>query len=468
MIGKRLRISVKWRWTFVCACILISNLASSAFAIVSITDTAGAGSDFNASYRDLTKQLLLIGIDCEKFSLNYRLESLREPSTKRLRYFLGQEAAASGLMAGAIVDTDQFNKALTNPLNFSPRARQRGNTAVFLGNIIGGSSSLLELASNGLHALKDRRLGFDRKRATQYLVTRTRRFDLLLAERARLLESRSGNARESDLYKAETKVLTALRELIVYEHCRFEMGKTGFRASENIFYGLNVATNAVGATASEFAVKAVKTRKFGGTAGGLSVVAFSMTMASPIVSATGGAMAKKLAAPRMSQELAKVDDYDLAALKSSVQQLQTLVAPNPDKGRTDPAQALLDVYGVNDDIISRQVDSETIWLRRLSQVAVQNTVLAQLIGGAGVARGTLGLVSYYHYSQQPRPALYRAYAGAIAGTAGASLAVGATALGMLADSYYIHHLKSEKRLPEQLLQERIKDLNEVETRVKAL
>ena len=72
-------------------------------ATIAAVDQASVGGDFSTQYTSLTKKILMAGVDLERFSLHYRLETARRPKLRQLRYFLGQEAGAGcGLLLSCL------------------------------------------------------------------------------------------------------------------------------------------------------------------------------------------------------------------------------------------------------------------------------------------------------------------------------------------------------------------------------
>jgi len=66
---------------------------------------------------DLTKRILLAIIEMERFSLNYRLTSMRSPKLVLIQYAANQEASAAGGFASAVISTQQSEIALRDFCN---------------------------------------------------------------------------------------------------------------------------------------------------------------------------------------------------------------------------------------------------------------------------------------------------------------------------------------------------------------
>ena len=107
-------------------------------------------------------------------------------------------------------------------------------------------------------------------------------------------------------------------------------------------------------------------------------------------------------------------------------------------------------------------------MRRNEKVALQNNLLAPVIGGQLMTQGILGCVGSYRYNLQPRKQLSMFYRGAIVGTVGTSMATVGNAVSLLSSLSYEHRLSKEKKLPAQLIKARLEHLEEVEKAVREI
>ncbi len=71
---------------------------------------------WSQEYTDLTKKILLSGIELERYSLNFRLDNGKQPRLRKYRYFLAQETGAACGLAFEIVGIDQFGRGRRRPL----------------------------------------------------------------------------------------------------------------------------------------------------------------------------------------------------------------------------------------------------------------------------------------------------------------------------------------------------------------
>src|SRR5215813_3373111 len=110
-----------------------------------------------AQILNLTHQVLRKEIDLERYSLTYRIRGSVEPRWRRLRYFLGQQAAAGLELGSDTTILAELGKHLKTPEEASERVLRGGTRAGLIGFALEGGSSAFELWSNGLLALKNKR-----------------------------------------------------------------------------------------------------------------------------------------------------------------------------------------------------------------------------------------------------------------------------------------------------------------------
>ena len=90
------------------------------------TQAAVATDPFAAQYTAMTKQILLSGMELERFNLQYRLATIRQPKSRAWRYSAAQEAEAGGLLAFEIIGDKQFGQGRSNPMRVGQSALHGG------------------------------------------------------------------------------------------------------------------------------------------------------------------------------------------------------------------------------------------------------------------------------------------------------------------------------------------------------
>lgn len=412
-------------------------------------------------FHDLTRRILVTGIELERFSLNYRLEGAKQPRFKRLRYFLTQEAGAAGLLALEIVTVDQLNEGRRDPLRINPNALRRALRGVLATAIIAGSGSCFELASNGLLAIKNRRRGFDHRSANKFVASKMKLLDDLLSQREALVKAHS----EHPLYATavlEGDIMRELRNSFAYEYSQFHEDLRGYRVNENLFYMLNIATNVVAAVSAHYGIKGVDHPEHNKPADILFTIAGAFTIASPLLATAGGYLSRRLALHGLSKQLGERPHHDIELVRSNTRRLQDLLS-NVDPTGTRSAGVVLrsGAYAESGDLFRKQLRRETALMKHLDNVAVQSDLLGPAIGGTLLTQGIMGTVGHYKYEHHPLKELNLVYKGAVVGLPGASTAVVATAAALLGDWHFENRQKKQKRLPAQLIEQRLKHLDDL-------
>lgn len=435
-----------------------------------VTESEGASTirgDFATEYTSLTKRILLSGIELERMSLIYRKESGKPRTLRLLRYMATQETGAATTLAFEVVADDQFNIGRKHPLRINQRALKGAFTTVMVGSIIAGSGSCAELASNAWQSIKERRFGQDGGSATAQVIAKVRDLDKLLAQREAFVNLHSdfvGYPRAV----AEGKLLRAMRDAFVNEFSTFHADMTAFRTFQNTFFVLNAAFNTIGATAAGIGIRALKDPKLNGSVNIMFITAGAIAGASPGVATAAGILARKLTftttdhclgggkplgSTGFGEELQKMKDAD--------EHMGTLMPSMPATERTI-------LYTQSNDYFKAQLQNEVSRMRGLRKVALQSSALGPVIGGLFMTQGILGTVGYYRYGLRPRKQLTLDLYGSINGTVSSGLNVVGNAAWLVSFMIYQNHLKQQHRLPIQLIDERLKHLDEVEQTVMAI
>ncbi len=424
--------------------------------------------EFTEQYTALTKQLLLKGVEMERFSLHYRMESCRQPKLRQLRYFLAQETGAASILAFEITAMKQFHTGRTHPLQISKRALHGAFATVLTGEIIAGAGSCIELASNALLAIKNKRAGYDPKSANRFIIDGLKQFDELFAQREALVEAHKDHP-AYERAVVEGRILQELRKAFITEYATFHADARGFATYSNLFYLFNVATTAIGSTAAGIAYKAVNKPKLNGPTNILFIVTGGLAMASPLLSTAAGAWVRKYSYESFLRQANVSSGFDSSILSTQRQRLQELLANSEGSLMPGlPGVERLALYTESSQLFQKQLANETATVRHFEKVAVQSNLLGPLIGATLMTQGILGTTGYYKYTFRPRKQINYYFHGAVVGTPGAGLAVAATAASLLMTWSYQNKLRKEKRLPEQLINERLAHLDDIEKVVHSL
>ena len=428
----------------------------------------GSVDDFTTKYTAVTKQIMLCGIEMERFSLHYRLEAAKLSNFRRLRYAAFQETAAGGGLSLEIIADKQFGIGRNHPLRISGDKLRDAFTTAGTTAIIGGSGSCLELASNALRAIQNQRHGFDPGSARKFVVTKVKHFDELLQQRDQLVSAHTehpGYARAV----AEGKVLKDLRDAFVDEFSHFHADARAYAAFQNAFFLLNIATNTVSAATARTAYRATTVPRLNGPTNVMFIVAGGMTMVTPWLAAACSRATKWYAYHQFARQINERPQSDALKIMADRRELQALLASSQGSLMPSlPATDRMAIYGESDALFRKQLDSETRVVRYFDKVADASTLLGPAIGGTLMAQGIFGTVGYYDYKFRIRQQINHYYRGAVAGTVGTSMAVVGTPGWLLTTFAYEHHLRKNHQLPVQLIHDRLAHLDELEKTANAL
>jgi hypothetical protein len=426
------------------------------------------GSDFTRQYTALTKQILLKAIGLERFSLNYRMKSDEKPKFRRWRFFLAQEAGASTILAFEIVGDKQLGLGKRHPLKISKRALHDATATALTGSIIAGGDSCLELALNELLAVKHKQEGFDPASSRKSVLSQLKQMDELLAEREAFVQAHPEHPAYSRAV-IEGNILRELRKAFLNEFATFQTDAKGYATFTNLFLFLNVAANAIGATAAGMAYKGVNAPQVNGTANILFIVAGSVIMVTPWISSLSGILVRRHTYNSFWREVGETPVIDMAQLAADRKRLgESLSSSQGSLIPSLPGVERLALYSESNELFKKQLKDETTVTRHLEKVAVESNLLGPMIGGALMTQGILGTVGCFRYPIQPRKQVSLLFRGAVVGTAGSGLAVVGTAAWFLASLSYDNHLRKRHRLPVQLIKDRLAHLDEVEKIVQSL
>ncbi len=449
---------------------LLAVLLCQPYQIFCATPTlaqATAPAPFSKQLTQNTKDILQSGIEVERFSLHFRMESAKQPRFRRLRYFLSQEAGSAGLLAFEVTGIDQFGVGRKRPLKLDPRPLRGSLAAATTTSIIANTGSMFELSSNVVQMIKNKKHGYDPKSANKFIANKLHHIDTLLAQRDALLQSNSSDPAYARLV-AEGKILHDLRSSFVTEYSHFNADTSAYRTYQNMFYLLNASYNALGAMGAETAYRALARPHLNGTANVIFIVAGSIATVTPVISQAAGYYARHRALTSLKKEVGP-DEFNPDQFNSDLKDLEALSSGID--GSIIPSLPLtqrMALYTQSNELFTKQLNAETKTMRKLEKVALQSSLLGPAIGSTLMTQGILGTYGYYHYPIEPRKQINQYYCGTIVGTVGAGAAVIGNAASLLAGYSYEHKLSKQKKLPVQLIEQRLAHLDDVEKQVQSL
>jgi tetratricopeptide (TPR) repeat protein len=420
-------------------------------------------------YTQLTRQILLTGIELERFSLNYLLETGHQSRLKKIRYFLTQETGASGGLAFEIGTLRQFDVRRNQPGKINDSSLHAELTTDAITSIIAGSGSCLELICNGARALKNRQHGFDARTANRFVAAKMGDLDRLLAQRNQLVAELSDQPAHSRAV-AEGEVLKLMRTAFANEYAHFTAETRSALACQNLFYSLNAAYNVVSATAAFVGYQAGNRPRLNGSSNILFTVSGAMAGVSPLLCSAGLWLDRKIISASVAKRMDEAPgSFNIAEFSASRKKLEELISNS--EGSLIASLSTTNrvaLYTESDALFAKQLDSQTTKMRKLDKVALQTNILGPAIGSLLMTQGILNTRGSYNYPNRTRKQLDLNFRGSVLGTAGTGLSVVGNAAWLLASLSYEHHLKESARLPEQLIRERLAHIDELEKVVQAM
>lgn len=438
--------------------------------------TGNVSDQSDAQIIRLTRDILLKGAEIGRLILRYRLENVRPPRTRLIRYSLAQETGSATALAFEIIADKEFGDNQRTPLRVNKTSLDHAGDTVLTGTIIAGSASAFELSSNFWRMMKNKRAGLDSRSAEDKFVKLLGEFDNLLAQHQRLVEAQTGRLKE--LLTLEDKVMQGFRQRMIIEFVLFERTSITHNSYENTYFFLNAATNALAATSAGCLIKSLTVTHYAGPANVLFLLAGALTMASPelsvATSAFVGRRAQRLVLKRLGlREVPIVDDKEMEADLKRIDDLSGQMSAER-LALAGPVVERAGIYSTASERFRSLVDREDHRNNLLRQVAVQSVFLGPAIGATLMTQGILGTDAYFNYQRKPirlsklRTADRLSYAGSVVGTVGTATAVGATPLLLAAALAYRYHEGKKRMLPWQLLEDRIAKLDEVTDKIKQM
>ncbi|MBX9952800.1 MAG: hypothetical protein K2Y39_26740 [Candidatus Obscuribacterales bacterium] len=431
-----------------------------------------ADASFSEQYTALTKRILLQGIELERFSLNYRKEAAKPPRFRTLRYLGAQEGAASCLLAFEIGAMKQFDNGRRDLLTLNKGRLANALDTALTGSIIGASSSTFELSSNVVRSFRNKHRGYDSRTANKFVASHLKEVDQLLAQRAALVDEYKSDPAYPRAV-AEGKVLQQMRNSFVNEYSHFNIDTNRFLALQNSFFALNTAYNTLGAIGAGLGKRGLTQPEANGPSNILFIISGAIASSTPTLSYLTGKFAEYRSKRALARELGSAVNFEPDAFANACADLRNAGSSNSGSLiPTLPQTERFALYSESSTRFQKQLDNETSIVRRIDKIALGNSLAGPAIGGLLMTQGILGTYGYYHYGTSRIPRLKKEfdqlYKGTVVGTVGAGMNVVCNAAFLLGTLAYEHKLAKEKRLPAQLITERLGYLDEVEKTVKAM
>ncbi|MBY0358314.1 MAG: hypothetical protein K2W82_09965 [Candidatus Obscuribacterales bacterium] len=433
--------------------------------ILSLTrQTAAYANDFNAipsgSVLTLTERVAATDraifielVKMAKFNLHFHLEANRHQKWRGLSYPIGREAGTSLTFAATLIDLKQQARGLNNPANISRNELKNALVCGITGNALSGSASSLELAQNTWIMLKEREKGHSPKRSLTFIKNIVAETDRLLEIRAQL-EKEEPSLERRKIIDLETKLIQRIRQQLLFEFGTWSCHSRDQAWRENTFYSLDALQNFLRMSAGVMALKAFEQPHLARSSVIFALVSNSLATVNPIVRNYAGIAIRKHQRRKLAKEI-QFERPSMTSTELDDLQQQLSLETNQDWLRK------VSILNARTEKLDAALDRETKDINRYRQIAQQQSISGPLIGLTGVASSTLATVAVYGYPHDPTTAIRLGFAGRITQGTGQAYALINTPYTIIKGMIRSHRLSKRGELPSQILQERLKRLDDL-------
>jgi hypothetical protein len=419
------------------------------------------------NYRNIVavdKALYLELIKLSRFNVQFHLKANAHQKWRSFTYPLGRESGTAVSFAGTLVDLNQQAKNLNHPIGISRSAIKDGIACNITGSAISGCSSGLELVQNSLVMRQASRQGFSPKDSVAFVKTVVNKTNVLLEERERLSaqEMAAPRRRVRDL---ETTLLKRIRQQLLFEFRTWSCHSRDQAWRENTFYAIDSAQSFLRMTASILARKTFDEPNLAGGSIVCALVSNSAATINPIFRNLVGRAVFKYQAAKLAKEFPCERPMSDAM---SHQELKELQANHSIDSQHEELLTTALLLHDRSERIDVNLDRETKEIARYRQIAQQQSVSGPLIGLTGLTGSVLSAVAYFGYREEPRKAIKIGFPGRITAVTGQAYALLNTPYTALSGMRRNRRLKERGQLPEQILNERLKNLDHFEAQVRSL
>ena len=426
---------------------------------------------------DLTRQIILKLIELERFNIHFKQNVSKQGRWKGWRYAVFQEANFGMNLAGSINNVGERGMHLHRPTHVSNNRVGMGNAIGMIGSIIGASGAAFEFGVNEYHDWEAARMGFSPRAARNHVLELKDEINKLMAERdalTKIEQSAPLLQAHVEVDVAEGKVLKDMRDLGLFEYSRFHIGQRRFMAFQQSLYFFDLCKYTTSAVGSFFAYLSLHKhrRVWNNRAGVLFDISGALTVAAPLAARGIGKLAGEFHRRVVSPVSKDVEVKEISTLEADQAALEKLCAEgkcSPDQVRAPLERAT--VYHLSDQGFQEELQASLETTRKARLVATQNVASGFFVGGTKIASGALYNVVGKRYNTKSltstRATNSNLFAAGILGIAGSGTAVIDTMRLQVQGEINRHKLEKQGKLPGQLLKARLKELDDMESRLNA-
>lgn len=427
--------------------------------------SAPAASDVERQIRAQDRQIFLELVKLAQFNVRFQQTVNHCARWRNLVYPLGQEAAYACLLGFSITDIHQRSKGWKDPSLISPTTTKKALSSAMVGSLLGASSSMLELAANGVETVRANRKGFSVRKSRAFVQSTVKRVDSMLAKRHSLMEKGNFTGTRAELLELKERLLMYERDRLVFEFKRWSAHSRGYAWYKSTFYIINATVNMSRFSAVVLGFKSFTEPKCAGATGPILTTASCLAAMGPAASSTVGNCIQRYQERSLARDLPAATFLSDEEAKQKFERLAQLLTESDTNSQHGQLAAELihlreERLGLDTLILHQEKNIE-----RLRRVAGQQAFTAPMISSLGAASGILNTIGYHAYRQKPLIQNRLGITGDATVIPAEGIALIATPAAAIKTYLYEHDLKSKNEHPDQLLSARLRDLETLEKMV---
>jgi len=402
-------------------------------------------------------------IKLARFNIHFHQEANRHELWRTLEYATGREAGTAVSFAASLLDLRQRVRGLDDPALIQRNALKNIITVSLVGSAISGSASGIELAQNCRVMSAARTKGFSPKASVNFVKEIVATTDILFDERARLTASDTTGVNRT-IREKENLLLRRIRQQLLFEFRNWSCHSRAQAWRENTFYSLDAFQNFTRMGASVIGLRGFSDPSLGGGAAITALVANTMATVNPIVAGLAGRSVRNYQFKKLTRELPP--DQSVTTKNDTLVELPAIDLQQDlkDLPSDQESKVLDEVISLSNGSrrLDTNLDRESADIERLQRVAQQQTLAGPLIGLTSMPGAILGTLAFYDYRQDRVTTNKMLFAGRISAITGQSYALVQTPFTVVRGILKKNRLKKNGELPSQLLEQRLKNLDNLE------
>jgi hypothetical protein len=247
---------------------------------------SSSNSDVERQIRTYDRQVFLEILKLAKFNIQYQQTVNHCARWRNVVYPLAQEAGYACFLGYNLTDVSQRGSAWNDPTLISSTTTKRALSSATVGALLGGTSSMVELAANGVETMRANRMGFSPRQSTSFVKSTVKQVDDLLARRHALMEQGQFTGTRLELLQLKEQLLEYERDRPVFEFKRWSVHSRGYAWYKNAFYVINATVNMGRFSAVQLGFKSFTQPGCAGATGPILIASACLAGVGPFASST--------------------------------------------------------------------------------------------------------------------------------------------------------------------------------------